>query len=458
MNKNIITKWKEKNGINKLYVHFDKRKNSQSLGIEKYITNPQNIIKHSFYPFIHTQIIFKKFNKLNPKRPKDKVREISYSSHIDRLIYSYYSQILNSEYNNYVIKNNINKNVIAYRTNLKKSNIHFAKEVFDIIRKYKKCFIMVGDFKSFFDNLEHNYLKKQLCKVLQVEKLPEDWYIIYKNITKYCYCELAEILKVLNISHRDLMEKERIFTIEEFRKYRKENKIIIKKNKELGIPQGSAISAILANVYMIEFDSLLKEYINNLDGEYFRYSDDFIVIIPLKNNITLSEIKKNIEKIEKKIPNLKIEEEKTECYIYKENFLFSEKNNCKSQLDYLGFSFDGKKIYLRAKTISKYYYRMYKKIKNINLSEKVSKNGNVISCNILYKNYSIKNNGKRNFLNYIMRAEKIFTDRDNKYIRNIRYTHLKKIKRRIKKIENERLIEIIQRKKEKSKLIDLFQR
>lgn len=104
MNKNIITKWKEKNGINKLYVHFDKRKNSQSLGIEKYITNPQNIIKHSFYPFIHTQIIFKKFNKLNPKRPKDKVREISYSSHIDRLIYSYYSQILNSEYNNYVIK------------------------------------------------------------------------------------------------------------------------------------------------------------------------------------------------------------------------------------------------------------------------------------------------------------------------------------------------------------------
>lgn len=203
---------------------------------------------------------------------------------------------------------------------------------------------MVGDFKSFFDNLEHNYLKKQLCKVLQVEELPEDWYIIYKNITKYCYCELAEILKVLNISHRDLMEKERIFTIEEFRKYRKENKIIIKKNKELGIPQGSAISAILANVYMIEFDSLLKEYINNLDGEYFRYSDDFIVIIPLKNNITLSEIKKNIEKIEKKIPNLKIEEEKTECYIYKENFLFSEKNNCKSQLDYLGFSFDGKKF------------------------------------------------------------------------------------------------------------------
>lgn len=449
MSKEIIAIWREKNRTNKSYVHFDKRKNSQSLGVEKYITNPKNIIKHSFYPFIHTQIIFKKFNKLNPRIPKNKIREISYSSHMDRLIYSYYSQILNNEYNNYVVKNNINKNVIAYRNNLKKNNIHFAKEVFDIIRKYKKCFIMVGDFKSFFDNLEHNYLKKQLCKVLEVENLPEDWYVIYKNITKYCYCELAEILNILNISHKNLMEKERIFTTEKFREYRKEKKITIKKNKELGIPQGSTISTILANVYMIEFDSLLKEYTSNLGGEYFRYSDDFIVIIPLESNISSNEIKKNIEEIERKIPNLKIEEEKTECYIYKENLLFSEKeNNSKAQLDYLGFSFDGENIYLRAKTMSKYYYRMYKKIKNINLSEKVSKNGNIISCNILYENYSIKNNGKRNFLNYITRAEKIFTDEDNRYIKNIRYTHLKKIKRKVKKLDGDRLVEIIQRKKE----------
>lgn len=463
MNKEIINQWKNKNKINKLYPHFDRRKNSQSFGIEKYITNPKNIVKHSFYPFIHTQIIFKKFNKSNPKEPKDKKRDISYSSHIDRLIYSYYSQLLNNEYNNYAVKNNINKNVIAYRTNLKKNNIHFAKEVFDIIRKYKKCFIMVGDFKSFFDNLEHGYLKKQLCKVLQVEKLPEDWYIIYRNITKYRYCELEEILKLLNISYKKLIEKERIFTIQEFRKYRKENKITIKKNEDrtpqgtLGIPQGSSISAILANVYMIEFDYLLKTYTYNLGGEYFRYSDDFIVIIPLRNDITSSEIKENIWKIEKKIPNLKIEEEKTECYIYQENLLISEKEkNYKVQLDYLGFSFDGINIYLRAKTISKYYYRMYKKIKNINLSEKVSKKGNIISCDELYKNYSIKSGGKRNFLNYIMRAEKIFTGKDNKYIKNIRYTHLKKIKRRIKKVENGRLNEIIQRKKENSKLFELF--
>lgn len=55
-----------------------------------------------------------------------------------------------------------------------------------------------------------------------------------------------------------------------------------------------------------------------------------------------------------------------------------------------------------------------------------------------------------------MRAEKIFTERDNKYIKNIRYTHLKKIKRRIKRVENKRLNEIIQRKKENYKLVELF--
>ena len=34
-------------------------------------------------------------------------------------------------------------------------------------------------------------------------------------------------------------------------------------------------------------------------------------------------------------------------------------------LDYLGFSFDGRKVRIRDKTITKYYYRMYRKV-NIN--------------------------------------------------------------------------------------------
>ena len=51
----------------------------------------------------------------------------------------------------------------------------------------------------------------------------------------------------------------------------------------IGIPQGSPISGTLANIYMLEIDKIIAEYIDNLNGYYIRYSDDFIIIIPNVN-------------------------------------------------------------------------------------------------------------------------------------------------------------------------------
>lgn len=458
-NENLIDIWKEKNKISKNYIHFDKRKNSNNLNIKNYITNPEKIEKHSFYPFLHTKIIFKKFSKSESRKFKKKCRDINYSSHIDRLIYSYYSQILNDTYNKYAIKNDINENSIAYRNNLKMNNIHFAKKIFDIIREKEKCFIMVGDFTGFFDNLEHNYLKKQLCTVLEVKELSDDWYAIFKNITKYSYYELDDILRFKQLNYKELTENERIFSPEIFRKIREEKLIKLHKckTKSYGIPQGSAISAVLANVYMIEFDFLIKEYTKKLDGDYFRYSDDFIIIVPIEEESEVKEIKSEIDTIRKKIPNLKLEPQKTKNYIYdKEKKLSYYDSNIKNPfLNYLGFTFDGKNIFVRDKTLSKYYYRMYKKIKYINVNKKVSKKGNIISCSVLYDRYSIKQKNKfkkdsykGNFINYIKRAEIIFGEKDNKYIKKVRYTHLKKIKRRLKKVDMKILKKIIEKKKQ----------
>ena len=62
------------------YAHFDARIDFSKCG--EYISDPSNIEYHSFYPFIHFQMKFKKYNKENGKR--DKKREIYYASHIDR--------------------------------------------------------------------------------------------------------------------------------------------------------------------------------------------------------------------------------------------------------------------------------------------------------------------------------------------------------------------------------------
>lgn len=456
--KELIKLWKEKNKLSKSYVHFDNRINSTISNIEKYITNPINIEKHSFYPFIHKVIKFNKYSRKKVCKPK--IRDINYSSHMDRLIYSYYAQILNDVYNDYVIKNGTNENVIAYRNNFykKNNNIYFAKNVFDFIKEQEKCFIMVGDFSKFFDNLNHKYLKKQICEVLGVKVLSKDWYIIFKNITKYVSYDLKDISEYLHISEKKLKKKKRIFEPEEFRSFRKIKKIKQNKN-DYGIPQGSAISAVLANVYMIEFDFLLKEYIKEKNGTYFRYSDDFIVIIPLGKdeefeNIEIEKVIKHIESIEKSIPNLIIQKDKTENYIYNQGKLkcYKENTGKKALLNYLGFTFDGKNIFIRDKTLTKYYYRMYKKIKCINRCNRVSKKGNVISCSVLYDKYSIKQkeNSKGNFIDYVRRAEKIF-GQDAKYIKKVRATHLKKIKRRLKKVKPEIIKRRVLKKQEELK-------
>lgn len=459
--KDILKKWEEKNKYFKGYVHFDCKKNSFQKGIKEYITDEKNIVKHSFYPFISTEIKFKKYRK----KVKDiKIRKIKYSAHMDRLIFSYYSHLLNYYYNSYAIKNKINESIIAYRDNFYgKSNINFANDVFKYMLEVKTYFVMIGDFSNFFENLDHNYLKDKICKVLTEKKLKDDWYVIFKNITNYSYCELENILKIKNITRKELMEKDRIFTPKEFRKYRKNGELKIKINENInkklgilkGIPQGSAISAVLANVYMIEFDRDIIEYLKKYNGRYYRYSDDFIIIVPLENldiQKIKNEIQKNIEELVKEA-KLDLKKEKTKTFIYNGEKLQGSENT----INYLGFSFDGENIYLRDKTLTKFYHRMYKKIKTINKNKGITQKGNIISKKILYKKYSIKGvyiknknifrkeeiKKMGNFLSYVIRAEKIFGKKYNKNIKHIRKVNMKKIKGKLEKFK------IIQKKGKK---------
>ncbi len=56
--------------------------------------------------------------------------------------------------------------------------------------------------------------------------------------------------------------------------------LFINNKGQKGIPQGSPISALLSNIYMLEFDVLVKEKIMECKGSYFRYCDDILCIIP----------------------------------------------------------------------------------------------------------------------------------------------------------------------------------
>lgn len=103
---------------------------------------------------------------------------------------------------------------------------------------------------------------------------------------------------------------------------------------------------------------------------------------------------------------------------------FSEEaDDSQKTINFLGFSFDGKNVSVRAKTISKYYYRMNHKAKAI------AKNKEFKGADKLYQRYSERGAfwKRGNFFTYINNAEREFGE-DEKIRYDVK-NHMSKIRK-----------------------------
>lgn len=442
--------WREKNELPRSYAHFDPPIKLSS--ILHWLLNPEQVCRHSFLPFIH---FVANFNKFKHHAIKPKSRKLYYCSHKDRLVYSYYSFLLNQSYIKYIQSNNFSECVIAYRPDLHQSTPELSKRAFDFIKSQEQCVVYIGDFTNFFDTLDHKYLKRRICSVLGTNNLPNDWYKVFKNISNFNKVDvstLCSVLKIPKLPKNGLIKATHhnmIMSLNRFKFCRKNIKNFIQPNKEnYGIPQGSPISATLSNVYLTEFDQVLYWFSQVFHGLYLRYCDDFIIIIPgditgLQHiNKILSFLVRTDETLpSKSIPNLTLEQDKTQSFIIRSNKVYKIKGTFSlsppTYLQFLGLSFDGTHVKIRDKTTSKYYYRMYRKAKAI---VNCKKRGINVSARKLYELYSSKNSKaiypKKghffdwNFLTYIQTVKKVF---GNQFIDNITNRHLQKIRKRLKK-------------------------
>lgn len=412
----------------KPYAHFDLRVSLSMPSIRKYVMDRTKIVTHSFYPFIHFEKKNSRYGKKGPKKP----RELYYCSHLDRCVYQRYAFLLNYQYNIWACENNIDDVAIAYRDKLGKNNIDFAKDAFDAIRSFPQCFILVGDFTNFFDNLEHQYLKKMMCEVLGVERLPQDYFSVFKNITRFSSWDWKDIVKAAgeNIAERGVRKKinskETLLTKEQFQKNKKD----IKKNiSGVGVPQGAPISAVLSNIYMIKFDKDIKRYVTSKGGIYMRYSDDFIIVLPYERDAEIADFTSYIFSYVESMKGLiDLQKEKTSCYTYKDEVIYE--GDQPSSINYLGFLFDGKSIRIRPRAITKYYYRMRRKAHTIGRSNWTSSKGRRISAKELYSIYS-RNDEKQTFIDYARKAKGILKLNDQEANALIKH-HKRKIAMAIK--------------------------
>lgn len=451
-----VEKWKEIQSRKCApgYTHFDYRISLNQCW--PYISDSNKVSHHGFYPFIHYE---KKSRRIKEGKKADlKIRNIFYAAHLDGWIYKYYAFLLNEIYNQRVQDDGISSVAVAYRTDLGKNNIDFAHEAFRHIKNMSNCYVLVGDFTDFFDTLDHSYLKQSLCDLMKVKKLPADFYAVFKNVTRFSYCELEDLLALNGLENtiqgrKEFNKKSRALSSEAFR----DNKTKLKLNPrgEIGVPQGSPISAVLANIYMLSFDKLIFEHVNSCGGFYMRYSDDFMIVLPDNGDSDYHNQYSWIKTTIDSIPKLNLQEKKTKLFYVCGTDIKSCTNqyipafeNSKNAIDFLGFTFNGKEITIRDKTLSKYYHRLYRKAGTIARHNGFTSEGNRISCKNLYEKYSYKGSlayqkrrAKRqgldisqiklkgNFLDYIERSQMIFNDEP---INRGTKRHMQKIRKRLK--------------------------
>lgn len=371
--------------VSKPYVHFDfPLGKKEKRGFFKLVKKPSYVVKHRFFPFIKFEINFQK-HPTKDKKVNKKVRPIAVVSHHDAGIYGYYATLLNEKYNAYTMERGIDQVAVAYRTgngHRGVSNVTVAHEVFDFIDGIDSGWVMKGDFKGFFDNLDHQLIDKNLMSVLGelpgVQNLA--WRKVVGHLKKFQAVKKETLKKRMKLANYPEStkkgESKALFdSIEELGRFLSNNKDIITHNLNgFGIPQGTGLSAVLANVYMIEFDEFVQKTIFDLGGLYRRYSDDFIVVLPQTlNKREFEELSDVIIGKSKELVRLEIEKHKTKQLQFTKGQFFNLKQSTKNKvgLDYLGFLFADNTVSVRGSSIYKYYYRGRKAFKAATTSKNI---------------------------------------------------------------------------------------
>ena len=429
---------------------------------------------------------------------ESKIRPISFASHFDTYIYGFFSFALNEAYQDYIHKKGFHEVVLAYRNDLDgKCNIQFAKEAFDQVKtlysKNRESSVIALDIKGYFDHIDHSILKKMWCKVIGETNLPLDQYKVFRSLTKYTYVNYSSFLKHFNIDLKKLeKEQKKIYKNkkrvpkgfqslldlvpsyingpsfhDKMELLRKRKLITINRNKDRslsknGIPQGSAMSALLSNIYLTEFDRVIFEKGQKEGFIYRRYCDDLLVICKPGQ---VNDLKNYLMNLINKDYRLTIQNRKTEVIdfkpspnaqmrSYKRKFIeatetfnpLPNNNENLKNLQYLGFEFNGKNIYIRPGSLSRYFRKMKARIvKSVSMAHSKNSKSDTIFKQQIFSRYS--HLGKRNFLSYANNAsKKYYTNSagekkegmDSPSIRKQIASHMKILKQEIEKTSEQR--------------------
>lgn len=353
------------------YPHFD---GDLSLPEAKLLVNDAAAVgTHPFFPFIESAKHWTKF-AVKGTAGASKDRPIRYAARGDACIYAHYRELLMPLYEAKLKSLGIEQCVLAYRRVPKvgaagnKSNIDFAHDVFEKIIELGDCYAYALDIKGFFENIDHTKLKSVWAELLGTKGLPKDHHNVFKNVTRFAWVEKEALYKLLgyigpkkrpNGKVADGYLKRVPLQVCNGKTFRNKVSALIQENKVgHGIPQGSPISDVLANMYLLDFDAKMVAALASCGGYYFRYSDDILMLVPGAQDDIDLRLKLVQDTLNSCGDELIISSKKSAVHKFERLEGSDHASICtlvygsqgKNGLEYLGFRFDGKHVFIRDST------------------------------------------------------------------------------------------------------------
>ena len=306
--------------------------------------------KHRFRPLLgftdETRRVFRDDD--GKLQTKIKPRPIRFASHQDAAYLQAYAEYLSTRYEAALSTHHLGQSVLAYRpTGL--TNIHHAKSLFDEIRQRSNCTVVAVDISGFFDTLVHSHLRAELFRVLDAKKLEgHDWHV-FRNITRFAWVETADLDYVLG---KKRARGSRICKPQDFDRHVRSTKsgLVQVHGDPFGIPQGTPVSGLYANIYLLSFDQHIAGLSASLGGSYRRYSDDIALVFP--SGVDGQEL---VDVVQKHLADfgLCLSEDKTDMARFTSHPLA-----CDQPIQYLGFIFDGQNTTIRDSSLNRYREKM----------------------------------------------------------------------------------------------------
>ena len=387
------------------YRHLDVRipqstlESNEAFKLVEILKHPEKLKTHSFFPFLRKDKKVRRFTreysgggkKDSTVKTDQKLRPIMYASHKDACIYGFYAYMLKERYDKLIAGTPLDSSVIAYRriprddgSGRNKSNVDFANDIYHAVRSYEQCAVLCVDIKGFFDNMRHDNIRQSWLEVIGESDLPIGHSVVYRNITNFRYAFLGEVLakvgegRIFKGRFRYLPNAKRKGMIGNPKLYNKfiNGTQIIHKNRSIrGIPQGSPISDIIANMYLLNFDRQIIDFLQSKSSSssYKRYSDDILIVCSQTDVVAVYNFIQTL--MADGSIDLKLSTKKTELFYIdtvsgtledKTSLVESEYHKNKKSIQYLGFEFDLNDMNVRSGTIANHYRKVAKSAKPAN--------------------------------------------------------------------------------------------